>query len=79
MDQLVIDISDKMEELAILFANLIEDFPINEYIHSSNFTQNEQQDPIFSSAENGLHLSETIHHAPGNAQSGEHRSSICTL
>ena len=78
MDQLVIDISDIMEELGILFANLIEDFPINEYIHSPNFIQNERQDSIISSTEIGLHLSETIHHVSGDAQPGEHRSSIFT-
>src|SRR4030042_2848333 len=78
MEQPVIDISDILEELGILFANLIEDFPVNEYIHESNLLVNEQQDPIFSPTENGLHLSETVNHAPGNAQHGEHQSSICS-
>jgi len=77
MEHLVIDISDILEELGILFANLIEDFPVNEYIHSPNLEVNEQ-DPIISPTENGLHLSEAVNHAPGNAQPGEHRYTICT-
>ena len=55
MEQSVIDISDILEELGILFANLIEDFPLNEYIHSPNIEVNERQDPAFSQTEDGLH------------------------
>ncbi len=76
MEQPVIDISDILEELGILFANLIEDFPVNEYIHSPNILANERQNPIFSPTENGIHLSEAVNHAPGNAQPREYRSSI---
>ena len=78
MEHLVIDISDILDELGVLFANLIEDFPINEYIDSSTLVTNESQNPIISSTEDGLHLSEAINNAPGNAPPGEHRSSICT-
>src|SRR5665647_1211150 len=77
MDQPVIDISDIIEELGILFANLLEDFPVNEYIHSPNILVNEQQDPVFSPTENGLHLPEAVHHVPGHAQPGEYQPSIC--
>ena len=78
MEQLVIDISDKIEALGILFANLMEGFPLNELPQSElNIITYEQQDPIISSAENSLYLSAAINHVPGDAQSGEHRETIC--
>src|SRR6266542_6666870 len=79
MDQLLIDISDIIEELGILFANLIEDYPLNELLQSdlNNITY-EQQDPILSSTENCLHLPEAVYDVPGDAQHREYRKTICT-
>ena len=80
MSLLVIDISDKIEELGILFANLLEDCPLNESIQlqdNSNSNDHEQQDSIFSPAENSLCLPQAIDHVPGYAQPGEHRATIC--
>src|SRR5665647_1326839 len=79
MDQMVIDISDKIEELGILFANLIEGCPLNELLQSDlNYIIYEQQDPTLSSTENSLYLSEAINDVPGDAQPGEYRKTICT-
>lgn len=80
MSLLVIDISDKIEELGILFANLLEDCPLNESIQlqdNLNSNDHEQQDPISSPAENSLRLPQAIDHAPGYAQPGEYRAAIC--
>src|SRR5215210_4760657 len=77
MDQLVIDISDKIEELGILFANLIEDFPFQLLQSDLNNITYEQQDPVLSSTENSLYLSEAVNDVQGDAQSGEHRKTIC--
>src|ERR1019366_7558849 len=78
MDQLVIDISDKIEVLGILFANLIEGCPLNELLSSdlNNITY-EQQDPVISSTQNCVYLSETVDNVPGDAQYRKHRAPIC--
>jgi hypothetical protein len=80
MSLLVIDISDKIEELGILFANLLEDCLFNESVqlqYDLNRNDHEQQDPISSPAENSLCLPQAIDHVPGYAQSGEYRAGIC--
>lgn len=80
MELLVIDISDKIEELGILFANLLEDCPFNENIQVQDYLNSihyEQQNSIFSPAENSLYLPQAIDYVPGHAQPREHRAAIC--
>src|SRR2546428_4419652 len=79
MSLLVIDISDKIEELGILFANLLEDCLLNESIQSQYDLNNdyEQQDSSSPPAENSLCLPSPVDHVPGDAQPGEYRAAIC--
>lgn len=78
MEQLVTDIPGIIEKLGILFANLLEDFPLNEYIHSPNILDYERQDPSFSPTKNGLYLLKAVNHVPGYAQPGKYQPAICT-